>query len=67
MLNEVAGQVSKLRTTVDWDDDKNELVTTLKISVTGLSPEQLHQLFLFQRDGLGSLNFVISSTQAVLV
>lgn len=67
MLNEVAGKVAKLRTTVDWNEDENQLVTTLKISVTDITPEQLHQLFLFQKEGRGSLNFVITSAQAVLV
>jgi len=64
MPNEVKGQIDKLRTTVRWDPDTNELVTVLDIWATGITPDQLRQLFLFQSSG--ALNFSITSAQATL-
>jgi hypothetical protein len=64
MNNEVKGTVDKLQTTVGWDEDMHRLVTTLKISVTGLTPEQLRLLFEFQ--AAGALDFSIASKQSSL-
>ena len=64
MPNEVSAKVTKLRTTVDWDEDLSQLVTTLRISAIGITPDQLHQLFLFQSSG--ALSFVIANAQEIL-